>query len=877
MRDWPFLGRAEELSRLFELLSDPDARGVVLAGPAGVGKTRLGLELLERADKAGMATARVMATNPLAGLPFGSVAVLVPEFKDSWKVAEPVELARRLAEAVVERAADRRIALLVDDAHLLDEGSASLIHQLVMMNAAFVIATVRSGTSAPRPVVALWKEELTERVDLEALPDVTIEQVVSGFLGGPVSGALVSALASRSQGNMLFVRELVHGALAAQALRSEAGIWHLVGELHPSDRLVELVEARLTDVDEEERAALELLAVGEPLADRELEALVAEDVVERLEKRGLILTTLRAGQVTASLAHPLYGDVLRAELSAAKMRRLARELAEIAEAADVHQPDDLLRIGNWRLRCGGGDAGALLGAARVAYERFDYSLARQLAKAAEDAGAGFEAQLLQAELTALHGDRAGAEAMLAALAALVVDPDQRSRVALARADNALLRVQLDDVIRICDDAVASGIERGRVALGARRSWAVLYKEGPQAALDASENLLLECHTDADLVAVSCGRALALAHAGRTEDALAHAAMGEEAHRAAWAEFHWPVAMHSVYRCEALIGAGRFVEAEQIALCAYQAALDEQSRWNQAYAAHVVATALVARGRVRSALRYALETCALFSEFGEPLTLAPGLLCLAYTAAVGGKASTAADAIRRFDALDLPPSYQWHWAGARHARAWTAVAAGDLPGARRLFEEEALAAERTGDLVMTGAALHGLVRIGHADRATERLRNLATRVEGELAPTRADHAEALVGRDRDRLEAVSSAFEAFGADLLAAEAAADAAVLWRQAGDPRKAMAVEHHAASLLDRCEGAVTTPATLSVETRARLTPAERDTALLASEGYSNKEIAGRMYVSTRTVEARLQHVYSKLGISRRGDLRACMSQLTQ
>jgi hypothetical protein len=34
-----------------------------------------------------------------------------------------------------------------------------------------------------------------------------------------------------------------------------------------------------------------------------------------------------------------------------------------------------------------------------------------------------------------------------------------------------------------------------------------------------------------------------------------------------------------------------------------------------------------------------------------------------------------------------------------------------------------------------------------------------------------------------LEEVSAAFEAMGADLLAAEAAADAAVAWRKAGDP----------------------------------------------------------------------------------------------
>jgi DNA-binding CsgD family transcriptional regulator len=107
----------------------------------------------------------------------------------------------------------------------------------------------------------------------------------------------------------------------------------------------------------------------------------------------------------------------------------------------------------------------------------------------------------------------------------------------------------------------------------------------------------------------------------------------------------------------------------------------------------------------------------------------------------------------------------------------------------------------------------------------------------------------------------------GADLLAAEAAADAAVAWRQAGMAREAGIAERHAALLAGRCEGALT-PALQAIGTRAQLTPAERDTALLAARGHTNKQIADELCLSIRTVENRLQHVYEKLGISGRDEL---------
>jgi DNA-binding CsgD family transcriptional regulator len=53
-----------------------------------------------------------------------------------------------------------------------------------------------------------------------------------------------------------------------------------------------------------------------------------------------------------------------------------------------------------------------------------------------------------------------------------------------------------------------------------------------------------------------------------------------------------------------------------------------------------------------------------------------------------------------------------------------------------------------------------------------------------------------------------------------------------------------------------------------ASLTPSERDVVRLLSEGLSNKEIATRLFISPRTVQSHLTHVYAKLGLSSRVQL---------
>jgi DNA-binding NarL/FixJ family response regulator len=111
------------------------------------------------------------------------------------------------------------------------------------------------------------------------------------------------------------------------------------------------------------------------------------------------------------------------------------------------------------------------------------------------------------------------------------------------------------------------------------------------------------------------------------------------------------------------------------------------------------------------------------------------------------------------------------------------------------------------------------------------------------------------------------FEAMGAQLLAAEAATEAAVVYRAEGRKASMRASSARARRLLESCEGA-RTPA-LSGLAPDPLTSREREVAMLAAQGLTSAEIAQRLVLSTRTVENHLQRGYAKLGVANRSELR--------
>src|SRR5438552_1898952 len=119
---WPLIGRAEELDAIAEAVADPEAAGVILAGAAGVGKTRLLREALVAAEARGHQTEWVSGFAASTEIPLAPFAHLLPA--PAGPSPDRLELLRRSIAALTERSPDGRLVLGVDDAHLLDEVSA---------------------------------------------------------------------------------------------------------------------------------------------------------------------------------------------------------------------------------------------------------------------------------------------------------------------------------------------------------------------------------------------------------------------------------------------------------------------------------------------------------------------------------------------------------------------------------------------------------------------------------------------------------------------------------------------------------------------------------------------------------------------------------
>lgn len=868
--EWPLVGRIDELELLVDHAIRSPPVSAVIAGDAGVGKSRLLDELCGRLDEHGFCVLRCRATAAARTIAFAAFADYWTDRSDA--ATARVQTLRHLERELQRRAGTKPLAVAVDDLHQLDDGSAVLVHRLAASRECVVIGTLRVGEEPPDAVMALWKDGWALRIDLQALSAQELAFLVREVLRGPVEQHTQRRLYGATKGNPMFARELLADGASTGSIAQHNGVWRWKGTLTGGPRLAGLVEQRLARLSDDARSALELLAIGEPLGSSVLQRLAGDMQINELERQGFAHVDVDGRRLSVRLAHPLYGEALRHGMATTTRTQVSRLLADELERTGARRAGDLVRLVQWRLDGGGGglDLESMVQGARRALAGSSYELAERLASMAVAANpehararlALAEAQYWQGRFEEVGSTLAGTNGTPQELVDVAIVASSALFWGLGRFDAA------EDVIAVAnrsigDKAASSELDAHRATLllfagdvnaAAALAGEILGRHGmsPAAQLRA---LIALIATDAlrgradHAVSTADG---ALPDAVALADAVPHAAQ--------------EVALG---RCLAQIHAGRLDDAEESATMFFDLAVRTDAEDYLGTWAMFRGRIALARGNIEDAIAE-LSDARNAMEDHDPGRLRPWCLgLLAHATALSFDAAPAVSLLDQARATSNAAATLGE-PDLLRAEAWLHARHGDLAAALELLHQAAGVARHGGCLVVEAAVLHDIARLGDPSPVATRLVELADFIDGPAARLYAEHTTAAVSKDAAALETVATGFESSGFWLLATEALISAAVTWRDAGLIGRQAACTRGASELLARCHGVVSPTLERLNEHPLldSLTRREREIGRLAASGLSNREIAERLVLSMRTVGNHLNHIYAKLGIEGRSDL---------
>ena len=125
----------------------------------------------------------------------------------------------------------------VDDAHLLDDLSTFVLHQIVQRGAAKVVLTVRDGEPVPTGLQEIWKVGQFDRLDLQPLSREETTTLLSATLGGSLDPDAAHRLWELTRGNVLYLRNIVEQEVGDGRLERQHGCWRWIGRPGRADRL----------------------------------------------------------------------------------------------------------------------------------------------------------------------------------------------------------------------------------------------------------------------------------------------------------------------------------------------------------------------------------------------------------------------------------------------------------------------------------------------------------------------------------------------------------------------------------------------------------------------------------------------------------------
>lgn len=856
MRDhWPLTGRADELSVIAELIAGQQYRGVMLAGGAGVGKSRLAREATAAAASAGWTVRQVTATATSRSVPLGAFAQWIDDVEGA-----PLLLARRVISALSAGTEPHRLLVFIDDAHLLDDLSALVVHQLVLQHAAAVIVTTRSGQPVPDAVTSLWKEGQLRRVELQPLSRGESTALLQSVLGLVPDHACAERMWRLTAGNVLYLRHLVAQEHDAGRLIDDRGRCRWVGSPEFSPSLVELVEHQTGTIPAGVRDVVDLVAVGQPIERRRLAALVDQFAIEEAEQRDLVRTSGDAVYV----GHPMYAEVRLTQCGPLRLRRL-RGLAASAMRDDAGPANAVRRGLLWLESDLPPDPEVLSAAATAASSLLDFDLAARLSRAAEESGVGVEARVHLAYNLLMSQKGEDAAAVIDSIATDEVSESAFINDIVLRAANLLWTKRApDESWRVIDEGLvgATGPRRGQL-LAFRANQLVLAARPAEvvAMMDSVDYGKLDGYGQSVRL---CAEALALSEVGRTDEAIAKALECYQVLDSSQQGNFLSQALVEFHSFGLAIS-GRVYEAVELTT-RHESDCTTSPSTARSMAAAIAGMVALAAGDLPAALRQLpAESAAEDADMVLANSFYRFHLLRAQALARIGDVDAAEEAMRIAEG-DRHPTYVLVEPNSLLAKAWLAAARQRISEARQFAGQAVEFAGSHGQLAREVLCLQTLAQFDDTS-VVDRLGQLACLVEGPRVQVAHRYARALSSQDASGLEEASRQFEAMGDVLAAADAAGQAATSHRMAGRIGSAMTAATRAGALADACGGA-TSPAITAARVVVPFTRREHEIAVLVSQGLSNREIADAVSLSVRTVEGHVYRASCKVGVVKRADL---------
>ena len=322
----PLVGRERELDALeaifAEVVETSSARLATLVADAGVGKSRLTAEFLDRiADRAVWLRGRCLPYGdgitfwPLAEA-LKAAAGIVNEDTAGSAIEKLSALTDSAGEGVTERlaamigirpepfameelawamrrylehtAADRPVALVVEDVHWAEPSLLELIEQLVQAihdAPVLVLCPARPALVDANPDWGIG--ERATRLEVQPLGDEASRAMVESLLGGAtLDPEVCDRIVAAAEGNPLFAEQLLRMLVDEGVLERENGSWLATGELselHVPPTIQALLAARLDTLASAERSVIEPASVvGYVFSDAAVSALAPPDVSQRV-------------------------------------------------------------------------------------------------------------------------------------------------------------------------------------------------------------------------------------------------------------------------------------------------------------------------------------------------------------------------------------------------------------------------------------------------------------------------------------------------------------------------------------------------------------------------------------------------------------------